>query len=69
MVENNVDAWEAEKIVLKGQSSQGILTAKEVHELLTNYNLADEFPLFEATYRIIYENADVNEFPVILERD
>lgn len=69
MIENNVDAWEAEKIVLKGQSSQGILTAKEVHELLTNYELQDEFPLFEATYRIIYENADVKEFPVILERD
>lgn len=63
MIENNVLAWDAEKELLNGQLSQGILTAKEVHELLTNYNLKEEFPLFEATYRVIYEGADVNEFP------
>ncbi|ODV70357.1 NAD-dependent glycerol-3-phosphate dehydrogenase [Hyphopichia burtonii NRRL Y-1933] len=67
MIEKKVDAWEAEKVLLNGQSSQGILTAKEVHELLENYKLQEEFPLFEATYRVIYENADVNEFPTILE--
>lgn len=69
MIEKGVDAWEAEKVLLNGQSSQGILTAKEVHELLINYNMTAEFPLFEATYRIIYENASVDEFPIILERD
>lgn len=67
MIENKVDAWEAEAKLLNGQSSQGIITAKEVHELLENYKLQDEFPLFEATYRIIYENADINEWPVLLE--
>ncbi|CAK7894623.1 glycerol-3-phosphate dehydrogenase [NAD(+)] 2 [[Candida] anglica] len=67
MVEHKVDAWEAEKTLLNGQSSQGILTAKEVHELLENFELKDEFPLFEATYRVIYENADVADFPSVLE--
>lgn len=69
MVEKGVDAWEAEKTLLNGQSSQGILTAKEVHELLENFNLQAEFPLFEATYKVIYENLDVNQLPVILEQD
>ncbi|EGV66043.1 glycerol-3-phosphate dehydrogenase [Yamadazyma tenuis] len=67
MVEHGVSAWEAEKTLLNGQSSQGILTAKEVHELLENYKLQDEFPLFEATYKVIYENLDVNELPTLLE--
>jgi glycerol-3-phosphate dehydrogenase (NAD+) len=66
MIENGVDAWEAEKVLLNGQSSQGILTAKEVHELLVNYDLRHEFPLFEATYSVIYENMDINNFPDIL---
>lgn len=69
MVENNVDAWEAEKKLLNGQSSQGIITAKEVHELLEEFKLQDEFPLFEATYKVIYEKADVNEWPRLLEAD
>lgn len=69
MVENKVDAWEAEKEVLKGQSSQGIITAKEVHELLTNFKLTDEFPLFEATYKIIYENGNVDDLPSLLNSD
>ncbi|EGW30431.1 glycerol-3-phosphate dehydrogenase [Spathaspora passalidarum NRRL Y-27907] len=69
MVENNVDAWEAEKIVLKGQSSQGIITAKEVHELLENFSLQDQFPLFEATYKVIYEDGSVEDFPRLLEDD
>lgn len=67
MVEHKVDAWEAEKKLLNGQLSQGILTAKEVHELLENFELQDEFSLFEATYRVIYENADVSDFPRLLE--
>lgn len=67
MVENKVDPWEAEKIVLNGQSSQGLLTSKEVHELLENFKLQDEFPLFEATYNIIYENGSVDALPSLLE--
>lgn len=67
MVEHKVSAWEAEKTLLNGQSSQGILTAKEVHELLDNFKLQHEFPLFEATYRVIYDGMDVNELPGLLE--
>lgn len=67
MVEKGVDAWTAEKALLNGQSSQGIITSKEVHELLENYNLVQEFPLFEATYKIIYEGGNVNDLPRILE--
>jgi glycerol-3-phosphate dehydrogenase (NAD+) len=66
MIEHGVDAWEAEKVLLNGQSSQGILTAKEVHELLVHYDLKHEFPLFEATYQVIYENLDINDFPNLL---
>ncbi|KAI5956899.1 hypothetical protein KGF54_000517 [Candida jiufengensis] len=69
MVENKVDAWEAEKTVLNGQSSQGIITSKEVHELLESFKLQDEFPLFEATYKIIYENGNVDDLPSLLESD
>lgn len=69
MIENKVDAWEAEKIVLNGMSSQGIITAKEVYELLENFNLKLKFPLFVNTYRIIYEGADINEWPVLLESE
>ncbi|KAI5963118.1 GPD1 [Candida pseudojiufengensis] len=67
MVEHKVDAWEAEKTVLNGQSSQGIITSKEVHELLEAYKLQNEFPLFEATYKIIYENGKVEDLPALLE--
>lgn len=67
MMEKNVDAWEAEKQLLNGQSSQGILTAKEVHELLENFKLQHEFPLFEATYDVIYNNGDVHDFPNVLD--
>ncbi|CAK9440008.1 uncharacterized protein LODBEIA_P41080 [Lodderomyces beijingensis] len=69
MVEHQVDAWEAEKIVLNGQSSQGIITAKEVHELLTHFKLTEEFPLFEATYNIIYEGGNVEELPHLLNKE
>lgn len=66
MIEKGVDAWEAEKTLLNGQSSQGILTAKEVHELLVHFKLQDEFPLFEATYKVIYEKGNVDDWPSLL---
>ncbi|KAK6203338.1 glycerol-3-phosphate dehydrogenase [Scheffersomyces amazonensis] len=66
MIKHNVGAFEAEKVLLNGQSSQGILTANEVHKLLHNFNLQHEFPLFEATYKVIYEGASVEDFPALL---
>lgn len=67
MIENKCDAWTAEAKLLNGQSSQGIITVKEVHKLLENFGLQDEFPLFEATYSVIYQNADVNDWPIVLQ--
>lgn len=67
MIENKCDAWTAEAKLLNGQSSQGIITVKEVHKLLQNFGLQEEFPLFEATYSVIYENAKVDDWPVLLQ--
>ncbi|KAK6460817.1 Gpd2 protein [Scheffersomyces coipomensis] len=68
MIKHNVGAFEAEKVLLNGQSSQGILTAKEVHKLLVHFDLVHEFPLFEATYQVIYEGASVDDFPALLSK-
>lgn len=67
MVQHNVSAWEAEKVLLNGQSSQGIITSKEVHDLITTFRINKEFPLFEAIYKVIYEDADVGAFPTLLK--
>ncbi|ODV82413.1 NAD-dependent glycerol-3-phosphate dehydrogenase [Suhomyces tanzawaensis NRRL Y-17324] len=68
MAKTGASAEEAEKELLNGQSSQGIITAKEVHELLTNVGRVDEFPLFEATYQIIYGSESIDNLPALLER-
>lgn len=67
MAQTGVSAEQAEKELLNGQSSQGILTAKEVHELLTNVDKLDEFPLFEATYQILYGSESIESLPNLLE--
>ncbi|CAN3377383.1 glycerol-3-phosphate dehydrogenase [NAD(+)] 1 [Diutina rugosa] len=67
MAETGASAAEAEKKLLNGQSSQGIITAKEVHELLVNTNKTKEFPLFEATYQIIYGSESIENLPRLLE--
>ncbi|XP_058736717.1 glycerol-3-phosphate dehydrogenase [NAD(+)]-like isoform X2 [Vicia villosa] len=43
---------ELEEQMLKGQKLQGVLTAKEVHEVLTTRGWVDMFPLFKAVYEI-----------------
>ncbi|CDK27811.1 unnamed protein product [Kuraishia capsulata CBS 1993] len=67
MAEHNVSAEEAEKELLNGQSCQGIHTAREVHELLNEVNATADFPLFESTYRIVFENEDMQNIPQLLE--
>lgn len=67
MAETGSNAEEAEKKLLNGQSCQGVITAKEVHELLTNVDKLDEFPLFEATYQIVYGSESIENLPVLLE--
>ncbi|KAK6465432.1 hypothetical protein DFJ63DRAFT_282659 [Scheffersomyces coipomensis] len=69
MAETGASALEAEKELLNGQSSQGIITVKEVHELLVNVDKLDDFPLFEATYQIIYGSESIENLPNLLERD
>ncbi|CAK7892630.1 glycerol-3-phosphate dehydrogenase [NAD(+)] 2, mitochondrial [[Candida] anglica] len=68
MAETGASALEAEKKLLNGQSSQGIITSKEVHELLEVVNRTDDFPLFEATYQIIYGSESIENLPILLER-
>ncbi|ODV65558.1 NAD-dependent glycerol-3-phosphate dehydrogenase [Hyphopichia burtonii NRRL Y-1933] len=67
MAETGEDAQAAEKKLLNGQSSQGIITAKEVHELLSNVDKTSKYPLFEATYQIIYGSESIENLPVLLE--
>ncbi|CAK8541220.1 unnamed protein product [Lathyrus sativus] len=43
---------ELEEQMLKGQKLQGVLTAKEVHEVLVIRGCVDMFPLFKAVYEI-----------------
>ena len=69
MAQTGASAEAAEKKLLNGQSSQGIVTAKEVHELLENTDKLDEFPLFEATYQIIYGSESIENLPNLLNSD
>lgn len=67
MAETGESAEAAEKKLLNGQLSQGIITAREVHELLVNVGKTKEFPLFEATYQIIYGTESIENLPLLLE--
>lgn len=69
MAETGESAGEAERKLLNGQSSQGIITAKEVHQLLEEVNKLDEFPLFEATYQIVYGDESMENLPDLLIKD
>lgn len=68
MAETGASAEEAEAKLLNGQSSQGILTAKEVHDLLVFKKMVEQFPLFEATYQIIYGTESIENLPHLLEK-
>lgn len=68
MAETGASPEEAEKKLLNGQSSQGILTAREVHELLASVKKTGEFPLFEATFQILYGTESIENLPVLLEK-
>lgn len=66
MAETGEDAETAEKKLLNGQSSQGIITAREVHELLASVNKTAEFPLFEATFQILFGTESIENLPMLL---
>ncbi|SCU87789.1 LADA_0E06172g1_1 [Lachancea dasiensis] len=67
MAKTGKSAEECEKELLNGQSAQGIHTAKEVHEWLFASGKTEEFPLFEAVYQIVYENASMDSLPDMIE--
>lgn len=67
MAQNKVSAFEAEAKLLNGQSCQGMHTCKEVYEFLSNMGKINDFPLFYATYRIIYEDFPIEKLPECLE--
>lgn len=67
MAETGESAEATEKKLLNGQSSQGIITAREVHDLLSSVKKTGDFPLFEATYQIIYGAESIENLPKLLE--
>lgn len=67
MAKNNVDAFQAEKELLNGQSAQGVITCKEVHEWLSTCELTEDFPLFEAVYQIVYNNMPMEQIPDMID--
>ncbi|VEU19518.1 DEKNAAC100555 [Brettanomyces naardenensis] len=68
MAEHHVPAEDAEKVLLNGQSCQGIFTTKEVYEFLSQRDTIDEFPLFHVTYDIIYNGFPMEKLPERIER-
>lgn len=56
-----------EQELLSGQKLQGAATAKEVNELLVHEGKAEDFPLFTAVYRIVYEGVPPAKMWAMLE--
>lgn len=54
---------EIEKELLNGQSAQGIITAREVHELLSEKNMLNEFPLLVAIYEVAHGKLHISQLP------
>ncbi|KAH3901081.1 probable Glycerol-3-phosphate dehydrogenase [NAD(+)] 2 [Saccharomycodes ludwigii] len=67
MAKTGKSAEESEKELLNGQSAQGIITCKEVHEWLEHDGKIDEFPLFEAVYQIVYGGKNMRDLPKMIE--
>lgn len=60
----SMDVLEAE--MLGGGKLQGAATAEEVHELLMETGKVEDFPLFTAVYRIVYEGVPVQDLLKII---
>lgn len=67
MAETGKTALDAERELLNGQSAQGIITCKEVHEWLETCELIHEFPLLEAVYQIVYNNIPMDRIPEMID--
>ncbi|XP_059151217.1 glycerol-3-phosphate dehydrogenase [NAD(+)], cytoplasmic-like isoform X2 [Physella acuta] len=57
-----VDIRLLEKEILRGQSFQGPLIAKEIYGYLKEINMLDQFPLFVAVHRICTREVDPRNF-------
>ncbi|ODQ67591.1 glycerol-3-phosphate dehydrogenase [Nadsonia fulvescens var. elongata DSM 6958] len=68
MAETKKSAKECERDYLNGQSAQGIHTTDEVYRFLEAKNAIDDFPLFAATYNIIYQGEDMKKIPELLKQ-
>ncbi|KAH3703823.1 glycerol-3-phosphate dehydrogenase [NAD(+)], cytoplasmic-like [Dreissena polymorpha] len=62
VVKSDKTIRELEKDILRGQSFQGPLVAKEVYHTLSQKNLLERFPMFTAIYRICEREMDPREF-------
>lgn len=67
MAKTGKSGEQVEKDLLNGQSAQGLVTCKEVHQWLVTSNHTDDFPLFEAVYKITYEGVPMKELPSMIE--
>lgn len=67
MAKTGKSSEEAEKELLNGQSAQGLITCKEVHQWLETCEATHEFPLFEAVYQIVYNNVPMEKLPEMIE--
>ncbi|CCK72482.1 glycerol-3-phosphate dehydrogenase (NAD(+)) GPD2 KNAG_0K01170 [Huiozyma naganishii CBS 8797] len=67
MAKTGKDAFEVERDLLNGQSAQGIITCKEVHEWLDTCEMTKEYPLFEAVYQIVYNGVPMKNLPDLIE--
>ncbi|ODV92344.1 hypothetical protein CANCADRAFT_85019 [Tortispora caseinolytica NRRL Y-17796] len=63
----SVTIEQVEADLLNGQSAQGVLTAREVYELVALGKRLSNFPLFVATYEIAFSNRDVKTLPLLLD--
>lgn len=62
VIKSDKSIHELEKEILRGQSFQGPLVAKEIYAVLQEKNLVDRFPLFTAIYKICQREMDPREF-------
>ncbi len=67
MAQTGKSAEQLEKELLNGQSAQGLVTAREVHEFLHTKGAEEDFPLLEATYQMLYNGVNVGLLPYMLE--
>ncbi|XP_052803874.1 glycerol-3-phosphate dehydrogenase [NAD(+)], cytoplasmic-like [Mya arenaria] len=62
VVKSDKTIRQLEKEILRGQSFQGPLVAKDIFKVLSQKNMLERFPLFTAIYRICVREMDPKDF-------